>query len=90
MFRLEFGVYDKSPQQDSTSDEKTTPQLIPAHGLFMPMPGFIRSLRGMQEVMKHLEQRKQQNQNQQPAPQLQGEEPFVATALPRKPPSNGG
>jgi len=62
VIRLEFGEFEGPPEsvpeaaegKQGKQGEQSAPRLIPKHRIFMPVPGFIRSLGVMQEVMKRL------------------------------------
>ena len=50
--RLEFGEFEP----DEGGDDKTPPKMIPKTRVAMPWPGFLRTLRMMQEVNERLRQ----------------------------------
>ena len=54
--RLEFGEFEGP---SSESDGKKAPEVALKYRLLMPLPGFVRSVQVMQEVMKRLEAQKQ-------------------------------
>ena len=51
--RLEFGEFEPD---ESGGDENTPPKMIPKTRVAMPWPGFLRTLRLMQEVNQRLRQ----------------------------------
>ena len=72
--RLEFGEYEL--QEPGDEDQRRPPTLTPRHRLLIPLPGFVRSMGVLQEVLKRIEaQRKDSGR------------PFVAEADPVKPPT---
>ena len=87
--RLEFGEAMGLPE-DSKGEQNTkaknvetepkTPELIPKHRLLMPVSGFVRSFRIMQEVMKRMEeeQKHQQSATSQQAATLPSKQTFIA------------
>ncbi len=52
--RLEFGEFE--PEPEGGGDNKTPPKMNPKTRVAMPWPGFLRTLRMMQEVNERLRQ----------------------------------
>ena len=54
--RLEFGEIEGTPGEGAEGEGRKSINATPKHRLLIPLPGFVRSLRIMQEVMKRIEE----------------------------------
>lgn len=95
--RLEFGESMELPEDskeeqnikvENVETEPKTPELVPKHRLLMPVSGFVRSFRVMQEVMKRLEeeQKRQQSATGQQVAALPSKQTFVAESSAKQTP----
>ena len=58
VIRLEFGTFEGSGKEGTEEGRRDSRDATPSHRLLMPLPGFMRSLRVMQEVLKRMEEEK--------------------------------
>ena len=58
VIRLEFGTFEGSAREGGDQGRRDSRDAAPSHRLLMPLPGFVRSLRIMQELLTRLEQEK--------------------------------
>ena len=68
VIRLEFGTFDGPVKGDTAGGRRSSPDATPKHRLLMPLPGFVRSVRVMQEVLNRLEEEKSRRQSSSPEP----------------------
>lgn len=86
--RMDFGEYKLPAEGDADGSTRKLPDAVSKHRLFMSMPGFVRSMGVMQEVMKRLEEEgRKRREGGGDGARRTSSKPFVAEALPAQGPS---
>ena len=63
VIRLEFGTFEGPAKEDTERGRRDSRDATPNHRLLMPLPGFVRAVHVMQEVLKRLEEEKSRRQS---------------------------
>ena len=62
VIRLEYGTFQEPVKGDTERGRRDARDATPNHRLLMPLPGFVRAVGVMQEVLKRLEEEKSRRQ----------------------------